>query len=116
MDTVKLSIMERESTGDGPARRLRAAGRLPGVLYGKGLEPKPVSLDAEELVMAMHQHGHNVILELDLGDAGKAAKGKKKAAGKKPSGGKSSAKKQPAKKPPAKKAKKAASDSAKENA
>ncbi len=36
MDTVKLSVNEREQTGNGPARRLRAEGRLPGVLYGKG--------------------------------------------------------------------------------
>ena len=40
MDTVKLSIEEREQTGNGPARRLRAAGRLPGVVYGKGTESK----------------------------------------------------------------------------
>ena len=52
MDTVKLQVEERELTGDGPARRLRAQGRLPGVLYGKGTEPQPVSLDAEELVAA----------------------------------------------------------------
>ena len=78
MDTVKLSIMEREQTGNGPARRLRADGRIPGVLYGKGLEPKAVTIVVEELVSAMAGHGHNAILELDLVDA-KAAKGKKKA-------------------------------------
>jgi large subunit ribosomal protein L25 len=79
MDTVKLQVKERELTGDGPARRLRAEGRLPGVLYGKGTEPKPISLVAEELAAAMHHHGHNVILELEIDEPAKAAKGKKKA-------------------------------------
>jgi large subunit ribosomal protein L25 len=79
MDTVKLSIQEREQTGDGPARRLRAKGRVPGVLYGKGTESRPISLDLEEFRTAMRGHGHNVVLELELGEAAKAAKGKKKA-------------------------------------
>jgi large subunit ribosomal protein L25 len=80
MDTVKLSINEREQTGDGPARRLRAEGRLPGVVYGKGTESKAISVDLDELKTAIHEHGHNVILELDLGDAGKPAKGAKRKA------------------------------------
>jgi large subunit ribosomal protein L25 len=80
MDTVKLSIKDREQTGDGPARRLRAGGRLPAVVYGKGTESKPISLDLDELKNAIHEHGHNVILELDLGDAGKPAKGAKRKA------------------------------------
>jgi len=81
MDTVKLSIEEREQTGNGPARRLRAEGRLPGVLYGKGTESKAISVDLGELKSAVVHHGHNVILELALGDPAKAAKAgtKKKA-------------------------------------
>jgi large subunit ribosomal protein L25 len=78
MDTVKLSIQEREQTGNGPARRLRAAGRIPGVVYSKGVEAKSISIEVDELKSAIVHHGHNVILELDLGDAAKA-KGKKKA-------------------------------------
>jgi large subunit ribosomal protein L25 len=79
MDTVKLSIEERELTGNGPARRLRAEGRLPGVLYAKGTESKAVSVDLEELRAAIIHHGHNVILELDFDAATKPAKGAKKA-------------------------------------
>jgi large subunit ribosomal protein L25 len=81
MDTVKLSIEEREQTGNGPARRLRSEGRLPVVLYGKGTESKALSVDLEELRNAIVHHGHNVILELDLSGAAKPAKSgtKKKA-------------------------------------
>jgi large subunit ribosomal protein L25 len=78
MDTVKLSIQEREQTGNGPARRLRAAGRIPGVVYSKGVEARSISIEVGELKSAIVHHGHNVILELDLGDDAKA-KGKKKA-------------------------------------
>jgi large subunit ribosomal protein L25 len=76
MDTIKLSVHEREETGDGPARRLRAQGRVPGVAYGKGKVATPISIDLDELKAAM-AHGHNVILELDFGKGSKAGKGKK---------------------------------------
>jgi large subunit ribosomal protein L25 len=78
MDTIKLSVYKREETGDGPARRLRAQGRIPGVTYAKGKSATAISIDPEELKAAM-AHGHNVVLELDFG---KAAKGEGGAKGK----------------------------------
>ena len=41
MDTIKLTVHEREETGNGPARRLRANGLIPGVTYGKGKAAPP---------------------------------------------------------------------------
>lgn len=78
METVRLAVQERDSTGDGPSRRLRAAGRIPGVLYGKGMEPKSVSVALEDLRTAL-AHGHNVVLELDFGKPAKGGKGRAKA-------------------------------------
>jgi large subunit ribosomal protein L25 len=78
METVRLPVQERDLTGDGPSRRLRAAGRVPGVLYGKGLEPKSISVALEDLRAAL-AHGHNVVLELDFGKPVKSARGKSKA-------------------------------------
>lgn len=75
MDTIKLSVNEREETGNGPARRLRALGRMPAVTYGKDKGATAISVDLEELKAAAG-HGHNAVLELDFG---KAAKGKKAA-------------------------------------
>ncbi len=51
--TVKaaLSAQKRDATGKGVARKLRAAGRVPAVLYGKDEDPLAVSIDARE---AMH--------------------------------------------------------------
>jgi large subunit ribosomal protein L25 len=76
MDTIRLTVHEREETGNGPARRLRAQGLIPGVSYGKGKESTAISVALEDLKEAM-THGHNIILELDFGKA--AAKGKSKA-------------------------------------
>jgi large subunit ribosomal protein L25 len=75
MDTIKLSVSEREETGNGPARRLRAQGRIPAVTYGKDKGATAISVDLEDLKAATG-HGHNAVLELDFG---KGAKGKKSA-------------------------------------
>ena len=77
MDTIKLTVQEREETGNGPARRLRAQGMIPGVSYGKGKEATPIAINLEDMRAAM-RHGHNVVLELDFSKSAKA-KGKAKA-------------------------------------
>jgi large subunit ribosomal protein L25 len=74
MDTIKLSVQEREETGNGPARRLRAQGLVPGVSYGKGKEATPITIALEDMKQAM-THGHNVVLELDFSAGAKATKG-----------------------------------------
>ncbi len=76
MDTIKLSVSEREETGNGPARRLRALGRIPAVTYGKDKGATAISVDLEELKVAA-RHGHNAVLELDFGKAVKGTKAKK---------------------------------------
>lgn len=38
MELVPLTVEAREETGKGPARRMRAAGAIPGVVYGMGRE------------------------------------------------------------------------------
>lgn len=81
METIKLSVQERDETGNGPARRLRAQGRVPGVTYGKGKPSSAITIDLEELKAAM-AHGHNVILELDFSKPATGAKGAAKGAAK----------------------------------
>jgi len=44
-----LKAVSRTDLGKNAARRLRAAGRIPAVVYGHGEEPRPVSVDAREL-------------------------------------------------------------------
>jgi len=83
MDTIKLTVHEREETGDGPARRLRARGMVPGVTYGKGKDPMAISVALDDLKAAM-AHGHNVILELDVVGAAEDGKGGAKGRAKAP--------------------------------
>ncbi|MBQ8445793.1 MAG: hypothetical protein IJX22_05360, partial [Opitutales bacterium] len=36
MKKYKLNVKSRDGLGRGPARRLRNAGLIPGIIYGKG--------------------------------------------------------------------------------
>jgi large subunit ribosomal protein L25 len=61
----KLVADRREGTGKSVTRKLRAAGRVPAVLYGHGLEPVSLSVDARELLHLFHTGaGTNVLLDL----------------------------------------------------
>ena len=68
MSEYKLAAENRADAGKGAARRLRAAGRVPAVLYGHGSKPKSLSIDARELSHALRTDaGANVLLELQVG-------------------------------------------------
>ncbi|MBP5586558.1 MAG: 50S ribosomal protein L25 [Lentisphaeria bacterium] len=43
-----LNVQARTAGGTGDARRLRKTGLIPAIVYGKGLEPKSISVDATE--------------------------------------------------------------------
>ena len=62
---TKLQAEPRNDTGKGVARKLRAAGRVPGVLYGHGLDPVPLSVDSREMFHVLHQGaGANALVDL----------------------------------------------------
>lgn len=68
METTTLQAEVRASRGKGPARRLRAQGRLPGVFYGPGVEPTPLTLSPKELERALRgERGRNVVFKLSVG-------------------------------------------------
>ncbi len=61
----KLKADRRDGTGKGVARKLRAAGRVPGVLYGQGMEPVSVAVEAKDLYHVLHTAaGTNVLVDL----------------------------------------------------
>ena len=47
-NSANLGAQKREGTGKGAARKLRSAGRVPAVLYGRELDPVHLSVDAQE--------------------------------------------------------------------
>jgi large subunit ribosomal protein L25 len=65
MAEVKLKGESREVVGKGAARKIRAAGKVPAVLYGPGVEPMRLSVDALQLWHALHTDaGTNVLINL----------------------------------------------------
>jgi len=70
METKTLNVELRNKTGKGISRQLRSAGRLPGVVYGKGVEPTAVSIDQRELVKVITGDGAiNSLITLNGGDS-----------------------------------------------
>jgi large subunit ribosomal protein L25 len=53
MDRVKLVVQHRSETGTRNAKRLRAAGLIPGVLYGAGKPALPLVVESRELRSAV---------------------------------------------------------------
>lgn len=68
MATVNLRIQTRSESGKGAARRLRAAHRIPAVLYGESIaEPTAVSVDTLDFRKAIStRSGQRVVLNLEL--------------------------------------------------
>jgi large subunit ribosomal protein L25 len=63
----KLKAEQRTDGGKGAARKLRAAGRVPGVVYGHG-DAVAIDVDARELYRLLHTDaGMNVLVDLKVG-------------------------------------------------
>ncbi len=62
MEATKLEAEVRGSRGKGPARRLRAEGKIPAVIYGVGIESTALTLDPKTLVKALAgEKGRNTL-------------------------------------------------------
>ncbi|WP_052849606.1 50S ribosomal protein L25/general stress protein Ctc [Streptomyces avicenniae] len=64
MADVKLAAETRTEFGKGAARRVRASGRVPAVIYGHGSDPVHVTLPGHELMLALKTS--NVLITLDI--------------------------------------------------
>ena len=61
---TKVHAEVRENFGKGFARRLRAAGKIPAVIYGHGTDPLHVALPGHQMALLIRRA--NVVLELDV--------------------------------------------------
>jgi large subunit ribosomal protein L25 len=73
-DKATLKATLRTETGKGAMRRLRREGRIPGVVYGRGEENRPLSLDAGEFQNLVKKHSLDTTL-IDLSIEGVGKKG-----------------------------------------
>lgn len=56
-EIISLNAEPRQSAGKGAARATRRAGRVPGIIYGDGKEPLPISFEPRELTRAVARAG-----------------------------------------------------------
>src|SRR5438034_5918839 len=68
MAETELKATLRDGGGKGSARKLRASGLVPGILYGHGMDPLKVAVDGRELYHVLHTGaGSNVLVDLQVG-------------------------------------------------
>ena len=67
MATKTLTAQPRTETGKGAARSSRREGRIPGIIYGHGRQPQPLSLDSREVEKLMESVTESTVIELAMG-------------------------------------------------
>ncbi len=67
MPEVTLAAQSGRDTGSSSTRRLRAQGKIPGVVYGHGADPLPVAVGARDFQIALSgEAGLNTLLSLEV--------------------------------------------------
>jgi large subunit ribosomal protein L25 len=61
----------REAFGKGAARKLRAVGKIPAVLYGHGTEPQHLTLPGHDVMLLLRKA--NAMIDLDIAGKGQLA-------------------------------------------
>ena len=65
--TIEISASKRDGQGTGASRRLRRAGRVPGIVYGGEAQPVNIELDHKDLLKNLHTEAfHASILTLKM--------------------------------------------------
>ena len=69
MAEITLNVESGRPLGSAPSGRLRTGGKIPGVVYGHGMEPIPVAIGARDLRAALTtEAGLNALLSLRIGE------------------------------------------------
>ena len=64
---VKLKAERRSATGRSAARKLKARGVVPAVIYGAKDKPQPLQLSERDVnAMLSHASGENILVELEI--------------------------------------------------
>ena len=66
MSQVVLKARNRENKGSGEARRIRRAGRIPAVLYGRSGKAMSIDLDAREFTNGTKSISESTIVKVDI--------------------------------------------------
>lgn len=67
-ETFELIAESRDDTGKGASRRLRHAGRVPGIIYGAGKDPEMITVAHNEIALHLENEAfYSHILTVKLG-------------------------------------------------
>ena len=66
MEQFKLKSIYRQTSGKGVARKLRADGKIPSVLYGLKEDAVSLSIDEQEFRRVLRTYGETAIVDLDI--------------------------------------------------
>ncbi len=66
MEQVLIKADRRSATGKGVARKARAAGRIPAVLYGGGVDPVSITISSKDWEKITRHMKRNVILDMEI--------------------------------------------------
>jgi large subunit ribosomal protein L25 len=68
MPEIVVAAESRTEAGKNVNRRLRASGRVPGVLYGANKQPQPLSVEPKAIGTILRSgHGENTLFDLEIG-------------------------------------------------
>ena len=64
---VKLKVERRDDTGRSAARKLKARGVVPAIIYGAKQKPQPLQVSVRDInAMLSHASGENILVELEI--------------------------------------------------
>jgi large subunit ribosomal protein L25 len=73
MELAKVNVEVRTQVGKGGSHKVRAAGKVPGVLYGRKAEPVAVTIDEKSLLGSLDKEKRrNTVITLALASGGKS--------------------------------------------
>ncbi|HTA72833.1 MAG TPA: 50S ribosomal protein L25 [Gemmatimonadaceae bacterium] len=73
MATAQLTATPRTGTGKGVARKMRAAGQIPGIIYGHAREPQALAINTRDFEKLLeHISAESTVIELAV--AGKTSR------------------------------------------
>ena len=71
-ETFTLTAEERIKTGKGGARKVRAEGQCPAVIYGPGSAAKNIKVDPKALLKLLQSGGESSLIDLQITAGGEA--------------------------------------------
>ena len=66
MNNASMDVQVRNTVGNGSANRLRNDGYIPGIVYGKGMEPTPVQVRNSVLYHSLKNYGQNTVYNITI--------------------------------------------------